>query len=280
MILYDAIDRHPLARKWFRFLTTEDLIPGKYRPSGIELPLKGGLDRMDRAWQQDEFVLDPSRLALYIGAAGIDGDTFKHEYLMDRYGIQINKTSRNTVLFMTNIGTTRSSVAYLIESLVKLARELEDRVERMSPMQRRAHDRQVSLLTKQPPPLPDFTAFHHRFRSDPGSATPEGDLRQAFFLAYHEPACEYLTRDEVRERVLAGQDVVSAMFVTPYPPGFPVLVPGQVISAEVIEFMQVLDTREVHGYRPETGYRVFTEAALGTGQATPAGGAASGPPPR
>src|SRR5215475_3600666 len=144
MILYDAIDRHPLVRKWFRFLTTEDLIPSRYRSSGIELPLQGGLGQMDRAWAQDEFVLDPSRLALSIAAAGIDGDTFKHEYLMDRYGIQINKTSRNTVLFMTNIGTTRSSVAYLIEVLVKLTRELEDRVERMGPVQRRAHDRRVT----------------------------------------------------------------------------------------------------------------------------------------
>jgi arginine decarboxylase len=269
MILYDAIDRHPLVRKWFRFLTTEDLIPGRYRSSGIDLPLNGGLGRMDQAWQQDEFVLDPSRLALSIGATGIDGDTFKHEYLMDRYGIQINKTSRNTVLFMTNIGTTRSSVAYLIEVLVKLARELEDSVERMGPVQRRAHDRRVSLLTKRPPPLPDFSAFHHRFRPDPGSPTPEGDLRQAFFLAYREPACEYLTHDEVRERVQSGQDVVSAQFVTPYPPGFPVLVPGQVISSDVIEFMQALDTREIHGYRAETGYRVFTEAALDTGKEPP-----------
>ncbi len=45
---------------------------------------------------------------------------------MDKYGIQINKTSRNTVLFMTNIGTTRSSVAYLIEVLVKIAQEIEN----------------------------------------------------------------------------------------------------------------------------------------------------------
>ena len=44
---------------------------------------------------------------------------------MDRYGVQINKTSRNTVLFMTTIGTTRSSVAYLIEVLVTIARELD-----------------------------------------------------------------------------------------------------------------------------------------------------------
>ena len=34
---------------------------------------------------------------------------------MNRHGVQINKTSRNTVLFMTNIGTTRSSVAFPVE---------------------------------------------------------------------------------------------------------------------------------------------------------------------
>ena len=62
------------------------------------------------------------------------------------------------------------------------------------------------------------------------------------------------------------------MFVTPYPPGFPVLVPGKVISADAIEFMQALDTREIHGYRPETGYWVFTGAALDIGQGTAAGG--------
>ena len=75
---------------------------------------------MAQAWDQDEFVLDPSRITLYIGPTGIDGDTFKRDHLMDRYGVQINKTSRNTVLFMTNIGTTRSSVAYLIEVLVTI----------------------------------------------------------------------------------------------------------------------------------------------------------------
>ena len=45
---------------------------------------------------------------------------------MDRHGVQINKTSRNTVLFMTNIGTTRSSVAFLVEVLVKIACELDE----------------------------------------------------------------------------------------------------------------------------------------------------------
>jgi arginine decarboxylase len=38
--------------------------------------------------------------------------------LADKYDIQINKTSRNTVLFQSNINNTRSATAYLIETLV------------------------------------------------------------------------------------------------------------------------------------------------------------------
>ena len=59
---------------------------------------------------------------------------------MDRYGVQINKTSRNSVLFMTNIGTTRSSVAYLIEVLVKIVRELDGEEHRHEPGERAAHE--------------------------------------------------------------------------------------------------------------------------------------------
>jgi len=55
---------------------------------------------------------------------------------------------------------------------------------------------------------------------------------------------------------------VSANFVTPYPPGYPVLVPGQVFSAEILSFMRSLDTPEVHGYRPDLGYRVYIDKAL------------------
>jgi hypothetical protein len=52
------------------------------------------------------------------------------------------------------------------------------------------------------------------------------------------------------------------MFVTPYPPGFPILVPGQVVTSDILDFMSVLDTREIHGYLREFGYRVFTEEVL------------------
>jgi arginine decarboxylase len=271
MNLFDAIEKHPQIRKYFRFLGTPDMIPARYRESGIEFPLRGGFSQMEEAWRHDEFVRDPSRLTLLIGPSGIDGDTFKHSYLMDKYGIQVNKTSRNSVLFMTNIGTSRSSVAYLIEVLLKISEELDDELAQLGPLGRRARDRRVAALTTNPPPLPDFTRFADRFRHDPNS--PDGDLRAAYFLAYVAGACEYLPTEELAARVQQGLEVVSAMFVTPYPPGFPILVPGQVVTTDILAFISALDTREIHGYLPEFGFRVFTEASLqAPGAQDPAGG--------
>ncbi|HZM68120.1 MAG TPA: beta-eliminating lyase-related protein, partial [Nakamurella sp.] len=219
MRLRDAVDNHPLLRKYMRCLTTADLIPQQYRPSGIGQPLRSGLKNMRTAWANDEFALDPCRVTVYIGATGIDGDTFKRIHLMDRHGVQINKTSRNSVLFMTNIGTTRSSVAYLIEVLVKIARELEEKHSELSPNERALHETAVLRLTNPSAPLPDFSSFHEAFRSEPASpdvpATPEGDVRRAFFLAYDDSLCEYLMPDQIQEELDSGQEVVSATFVTP-----------------------------------------------------------------
>jgi arginine decarboxylase len=251
-----------------RCLTTADVVPERFRPSGIDQPLRSGLKNMQTVWANDEFVMDPSRVTIYIGATGIDGDTFKREQLMDRHGVQINKTSRNTVLFMTNIGTTRSSVAYLIEVLVKIARELEDRSADMSLAERASFENAVRKLTSASAPLPDFSAFHPAFRDaedsvdGPGEVTGEGDVRRAFFLGYDDTLCEYLMPDVIAEKLDSGSDVVSATFVTPYPPGFPVLVPGQLFSRQILDYMGSLDTSEVHGLRPDRGYRVYTDKAM------------------
>ena len=130
---------------------------------------------------------------------------------MDKFGIQVNKTSRNTVLFMTNIGTTRSSIAYLIETLVKIAQDIEDHSEDMSPMERRIHEVRVASLTTDLPPLPDFSEFHRAFRHHGTVDTPEGNVRRAFFLAYDEPECEYFTLNQLHARVHSGHEIVSSI---------------------------------------------------------------------
>ena len=217
-------------------------------------------------WENDEFVLDPTRVTLAVGGTGWDGDTFKTDILMDRHGIQINKTSRNTVLFMTNIGTTRSSVAYLIEVLIEIAKELDGLLDDASKMERMSFDRRVKNLIENYPPLPDFSRFHDAFRPD--AKSPEGDIRTAYYLSYDDSNCDYFELDgALQDRLETGQEVVSASFIIPYPPGFPILVPGQVISPEILAFMRALDVSEIHGYRADLGLRVFTPAALAVLQA-------------
>jgi arginine decarboxylase len=261
--LREAIDNHPLLSKYMVCLGTSDLIPEEFRPAASARRVRHGLRNMMAAWGRDEFVLDQSRITLSIGRTGYDGDTFKREQLMDRYGIQINKTSRNSVLFMTNIGTTRSSVAFLVEVLVSIARELDQGISEMSLGEREHFERAVHRLTKHSVSLPDFGGFHPAFLDHSGTEpTPEGDVRRAFYLSYDDTNCEYLTGEQIDERIDSGVDVVSATFVTPYPPGFPVLVPGQLFSRQVLEFMRDLDTREIHGYAPNFGYRVYTEKAI------------------
>jgi len=138
----------------------------------------------------------------------------------------------------------------------------------------RLHQLKVESLTKRLPALPDFSHFHRYFRCSLDSTTPEGDMRKAYFMAYDEALCRYITLKDLQQRVAAGEEVVSAMFVIPYPPGFPILVPGQVISKDILGFIEALDTREIHGYRPELGFRAFTEAAIAVAAPAVTGGAA------
>ena len=263
MSMRKAISSHPQLQKYFTVLTAGDMIPEQYRQSGVTSYFdndQGWTDMWD-CWEQDDFVLDATRVTLAVGGTGWDGDTFKNDVLMDRYGIQINKTSRNTVLFMTNIGTTRSSVAYLIEVLVEIANELDELLDDASKMERLSFDRRVKNLTENYPPLPDFSRFHDAFRPD--KVTPEGDIRTAYYLSYNEANCDYMElTGSLKAALDAGDEVVSASFIIPYPPGFPILVPGQVISQEILAFMLALDVNEIHGYRADLGLRVFTPEAL------------------
>ena len=268
MSIREQVARNPVCSRHFRFLVAKDMVPDKYRPSNIEAyfdPESGWVnDNMEQAWEQDDFVVDPTRLTLYLGDTGIDGDTFKNKYLMDRHGIQINKTSRNTVLFMTNIGTTRSSVAFLIDVLTRIAGELEQEQEEYSRSEQKLFENRVKSLTVDLPPLPDFSRFHGAFQPQADELTRDGDIRKAFFLAYDEDNYDYvpLGNGELERDIGSGRELVSASFVIPYPPGFPILVPGQIISAEIITFMRMLDVKEIHGFQADLGLQVFTPEAL------------------
>ncbi len=260
------VNDHPLISKYFRVLTPAEMVPAEYRESGIAdygWPHATRMQIAD-AWSRDEFALDPTRLTLVCGTAGYDGTAFKG-LLAERYDIQINKTSRNSILVQTNINNTRSDVANIVKVLADVSRRVEGELRQGGESARAAFAARVKALMEDVPDLPNFSRFHAGFRDDPKSATSEGHMREAFFTAYRPEDCEYIKIDskEIDQRAKKGPELVAADFVIPYPPGFPIMVPGQVITADTVEFMRKLDVKEIHGYHAAQGLRLLKTTSLG-----------------
>ncbi|MFT8891479.1 MAG: ornithine decarboxylase [Acetobacter papayae] len=254
------INSHPIISKYFKVLSNEEMIPDSFRQSGLD-----DYNDPDISWgkaiqsiRDDEFLLDPTRMTLSCGHAGFDGTTFKN-ILAEKFNIQLNKTSRNSILLQSNINNTRSDIALLIRVLVDIAMDLETKITENGEGYRTAFAQQVRELVDDLPKLPNFSCFDDRYREDTTSDTLHGDIRRAFYDAYNEAECEYLALDsqELDKRLQSGPTLVSANFVIPYPPGFPIMVPGQVITQEIVDFMRKLDVKEIHGFNKALGLKLL-----------------------
>jgi arginine decarboxylase len=150
----------------------------------------------------DGIRLDPTKLTIDISASGWDADELRQE-LIGRHNIQIEKNTHNTLTLLLTIATTRSKVSRLFDAMLRLARR--QRVRRIAP---------------QLPEIPGFTRL---------ACLP----RDAFYEAGERLP---LLDDESRPNAgLVGR--VCCDQIVPYPPGIPVLVAGQVISAEVLAYL-------------------------------------------
>ena len=264
LVFRHRVRKDRLISKWFRILDESDLVPEEFRASAVSSyreVRQGALAEWNEAWRSDQFVLDPTRVTLFLGNTGINGFDFREKILMDRFGIQINKTSINSVLLIFTIGVTWSSVHHLLDVLRRVATDLDREKEAASAADWVLHQRRVEEITEDLPHLPDFSEFDMAFR--PVDACPFGDMRAAFYAGYDEADREYVQIGQAGRRLAEGKRLVSTTFVVPYPPGFPVLVPGQVVSKETVYFLAQLDVKEIHGYNPELGLSVFTPEALG-----------------
>jgi len=267
------VNSHPLVSKYFHVAGSDEMIPEEFRASGFVDYLVPGVNwgTAVKSLREDEVALDVTRLTLVCGSAGFDGTQFKN-LLAAEYDIQLNKTSRNSVLLQTNINNTRSDIAHLLKVLVTISQQIEAKLQRGGAEAQQAFAARVKSLMEDVPDLPNFTCFHNGFRKHPGSATSEGDMRSAFFGAYREEQCDHvkLSSPEIDRRLKEGPELVSANFVIPYPPGFPIMVPGQVINWETIDFMRKLDVKEIHGFTAALGLKLlkpsYLEAASGRGR--------------
>ena len=166
----------------FRVLDLEDLLPEEVRGDNIQL--------------------DPTKVTVDISQCGYTVEGLQHE-LFERYNIQVEKSTFNTLSLLLTIGTTRSKVSRLYDALMRIARE----------------GRSARRLYRTPE-IPGFTHLRYLPRDAfycGGEALPILDDQDK-------------VNTSLNSRVAADQ-------ITPYPPGIPVLVPGQVITAEILQYL-------------------------------------------
>jgi arginine decarboxylase len=180
----------------FRCLELEDLLPPDVRDDGIRL--------------------DPTKVTIDVSGCGYTVDELQKE-LFERYNIQVEKSTFNTLTLLLTIGTTRSKVSRLYDALMRIARA----------------GRPARRLV-QTPHIPRLTRLRYLPRD---AYYCGGELVPVF------------DEKERVNRALKGR--ICADGIVPYPPGIPVLVPGQLITGEISEFLANLlrshKRTELHG---------------------------------
>jgi arginine decarboxylase len=205
--------------------------------------------------RNDGIRLDPTKITVDISACGLTVDELREE-LFNRFNITVEKSTFNTITLLLTIGTTRSKCSRLYDALRRIA-----------------HEHGAPRRLYRAPVLPPFTELRCLPRDAYYST---GEL--VGLLDDNEQV-----NPRLRGRVCADQ-------IVPYPPGIPVLVPGQLINDTVVEFLvrtlRVNAKVELHGVVFE-GYlpaiRVLTgdeQARLSAEFARPAAHARSAARPR
>lgn len=173
----------------FRVLELDDLLPEELR--------------------DDHVQLDPTKVTIDISQCGHTVEEFQR-VLFERFNIQVEKSTFNTVTLLLTIGTTHSKVSRLHDALARIAKE----------------PRPPRRLCRAPD-IAHFTSLRYL----PRDAYFCGGERLPMIDEDEQP------NDALIDRVAADQ-------IVPYPPGIPALVPGQVITGEVLRFL--LDMMRSH----------------------------------
>ena len=245
--LREQISQSAVLKDYFKVLSDQQLIPQAYRSPETATPSTWAYLNTLKNWGDSLFVVDPTRVTVDVSATGLDGSSFR-QLLINHYDIQVNKTSRKTVLFIINIGTTETTVNYLLSVLHEIAQRLKAPDEHSPP-------KPMSEVVIDLPQTRVFNAYFQPFSCHHCQVI---DIRKAYYAAYDDQLTEYINLDNATiKRVLNDLKLVSATFITPYPPGFPVVVPGQIITYDILMYLQKIKVKEIHGYRRDYGLKIF-----------------------
>ncbi|MCA3226733.1 MAG: aminotransferase class I/II-fold pyridoxal phosphate-dependent enzyme [Burkholderiales bacterium] len=173
-------------------------------------------DLLPEEVKDDQIRLDPTKITIDISSCGLTVDELRNE-LFTRFNITVEKSTFNTITLLLTIGTTRSKCSRLYDALMRIARE-----------------KRAPRRLYRTPDIPGFTELVYLPRDAYYSA---GEL------------IPLLDENDQPNAQLTGR--ICADQIVPYPPGIPVLVPGQLITDDIVEYLirylRVQNKVELHG---------------------------------
>ena len=178
-----------------------------------------------------------------VSGSGESGKTMR-DRLWNTFRVQVNKFSSNSVLCMIMPGFSDTQTARLIEAFQgysqrPVSASLSDSKKEQTlefPEQRKYSNLSGTLKTAL-----EFVRSRDQFQM--ANFTFVRDSKEQSWVSLLVP----LKREELMAVSARVGDLVSLGFVTPYPPGYPVLVPSELISIEMACSLAELDHGEVHG---------------------------------
>jgi arginine decarboxylase len=167
-------------------------------------------------------ALDETRLTItvsHLGITGFEADEILHQEL----GITAELPSFQHLTFIISLGNTVADIERLVEGFTVL-------VERATQVSQKSKvkSQNLGVRNQEPGVRSHFSPSASSASSAPSALFPASQLtpREAFFAA-----TETLPFHQTRDRI-------SAELVCPYPPGIPILMPGEVITSEALEYLQ------------------------------------------
>jgi arginine decarboxylase len=152
--------------------------------------------------KDDHILLDPTKITVDISSCGLTVDELQQE-LFTRFNITVEKSTFNTITLLLTIGTTRSKCSRLYDALMRIARE-----------------KRAPRRLYRTPDIPGFTELVYL-------------PRDAYYCGGE--LMPLLDDNDQPNANLVGRTCADQ--IVPYPPGIPVLVPGQLITESIVEYL-------------------------------------------
>lgn len=168
-----------------------------------------GLSVLEFSQTQGFFDFDRTRLTVRVselGLSGFEADQILHQQL----GVTAELPTSEHLTFILSLGNTQADIDKLVRSLITIAND-------HYPAQQPHACKELLQSWKA-----KFVYIH----SSSCTLCPNLSPRQAFFA----PTETLFVNDAL--------DQICAELICPYPPGIPVLMPGEIISSAAIEYLQ------------------------------------------